>query len=219
MIVHCFFEQSGTFRNEFRKYGIESYDYDIRNDYGTTDYIIDLFDEIEKAYKGDESVFDKVKQDDLIFAFFPCTKFSAQILLTFWQEGAQHKNLPIVDKLERDIRLQEELTYFYNTITKMAIVAYKKRLKMIIENPYGHQHYLTTHWCLKPALIDYDRRERGDKLKKPTQFFFINTEPKYNVIFEAFEQPQATNISGMNSTERSEITSTYANRFIREFIL
>lgn len=27
--VHCFFEQSGTFKNEFRKLGIEAEDYDI----------------------------------------------------------------------------------------------------------------------------------------------------------------------------------------------
>ena len=219
MTVHCFFEQSGTFRNEFRKLGVEAYDYDIRNDYNTTDYIIDLFEEIEKAYRSETSVFDRVKEDDLIFAFFPCTKFSAQILLTFWQEGAQHKKLPVIDKLERDLKLQDELTLFYKTITKMAIVVYRKHLKMIIENPYGVQHYLTTHWCLKPTIIDMDRRERGDKLKKPTQFWFINTEPKYNFIFEAMEMPETTNISGMNSIERSEISPVYANRFIREFIL
>ena len=27
--VHCFFEQSGTFKNEFRKLGYEAEDYDI----------------------------------------------------------------------------------------------------------------------------------------------------------------------------------------------
>ena len=52
MIAHCLFEQSGTFKNEFKKLGIEAYDYDILNDYGQTDYQIDLYDEIEKAYRG-----------------------------------------------------------------------------------------------------------------------------------------------------------------------
>lgn len=217
--VHCFFEQSGTFRNEFIKLGFRSFDYDIRNDYGETDYIIDLFEEIEKAYKNKRSIFDSISSDDLIFAFFPCTKFSAQILLTFWQEGSQHKNLPIIDKLERDLELQKELTYFYNTITKMAIVVHRKNLKMIIENPYGQQHYLTTHWCLKPSVIDLDRRTRGDKLKKPTQFWFLNIQPKNNVILETIEETDTTNISGMNQVQRSEISPVYANRFIREFIL
>lgn len=168
---------------------------------------------------GGQSVFDKVKEDDLIFAFFPCTKFSAQILLTFWQEGAQHKSLPVITKLERDLKLQEELTYFYNTITKMAIIAYQRNLKMIIENPYGKQHYLTTHWCLKPEIIDLDRRERGDKLKKPTQFFFINIKPKRNEVFEIITPPPSTNISGMTQEERSEISPVYANRFIREYLI
>ena len=47
LIAHCLFEQSGTFKNEFKKLGIEAYDYDILNDYGETDYQIDLFAEIE----------------------------------------------------------------------------------------------------------------------------------------------------------------------------
>lgn len=47
MIIHCLFEQSGTFKNEFRKLGYESYDYDILNDFGETDHQIDLYSEIE----------------------------------------------------------------------------------------------------------------------------------------------------------------------------
>ena len=46
MKAHCLFEQSGTFKNEFIKLGINAYDYDIQNEYGQTDYIIDLFAEI-----------------------------------------------------------------------------------------------------------------------------------------------------------------------------
>ena len=52
MIAHCFFEQSGTFKNEFKKLGIEAYDYDILNEFGQTDYQIDLFAEIEAAWGG-----------------------------------------------------------------------------------------------------------------------------------------------------------------------
>lgn len=47
MKVHCLFEQSGTFKNEFKKLGIEAEDYDILNDFGETDHIMDLFAEIE----------------------------------------------------------------------------------------------------------------------------------------------------------------------------
>ena len=47
MVVHCLFEQSGTFKNEFKKLGIEAYDYDILNDFGETDYVVDLFEHIQ----------------------------------------------------------------------------------------------------------------------------------------------------------------------------
>ena len=50
--IRCLFEQSGTFKNEFKKLGYNAYDYDILNDYGETDYQIDLFKEIETAYAG-----------------------------------------------------------------------------------------------------------------------------------------------------------------------
>ena len=45
--VHCLFEQSGTFKNEFKSFGINAMDYDILDDFGETDHVIDLFAEIE----------------------------------------------------------------------------------------------------------------------------------------------------------------------------
>lgn len=50
--VFCLFEQSGTFKNEFLKLGIPAEDYDIQNNFGQTDHVIDLFAEIESAYGG-----------------------------------------------------------------------------------------------------------------------------------------------------------------------
>lgn len=52
MRFHLFFEQSGTFKNELKKLGYEAIDYDILNDFGQTDVVIDLFAEIEKSYAG-----------------------------------------------------------------------------------------------------------------------------------------------------------------------
>ena len=49
---HCFFEQSGTFKKEFARLGIEAFDYDILDDFGQTDFKIDLFGEIERAFEG-----------------------------------------------------------------------------------------------------------------------------------------------------------------------
>ena len=74
--VHCFFEQSGTFKNEFIKLGIPAEDYDIQNHFGETDHIDDLFKAIEDAYNGKPSLFDNITKDDLIMAFFPCIYFT-----------------------------------------------------------------------------------------------------------------------------------------------
>lgn len=49
---HCFFEQSGTFKNEFKKLGYKAEDYDILNQFGETDHVVDLFQQIEIAYAG-----------------------------------------------------------------------------------------------------------------------------------------------------------------------
>lgn len=49
---HCFFEQSGTFKNQFKKLGLDAVDYDILDEFGQTDFKVDLFAQIEKAYEG-----------------------------------------------------------------------------------------------------------------------------------------------------------------------
>lgn len=50
--VHCFFEQSGTFKNAFIGLGIPAEDYDIQDNFGETDHVIDLFAEIDRAFEG-----------------------------------------------------------------------------------------------------------------------------------------------------------------------
>ena len=67
MVVHCLFEQSGTFKNEFIKLGVEAYDYDILNEFGQTDFEIDLYNEIEMAYNGKTSIFDNMVGGTTLF--------------------------------------------------------------------------------------------------------------------------------------------------------
>ena len=84
--VHCFFEQSGTFKNEFIKLGIPAEDYDIQDNFGQTDHVIDLFDQIERDYdktRQDKTRQDKTRQDNirryiegrLNFSFLPVHLF------------------------------------------------------------------------------------------------------------------------------------------------
>jgi len=225
MVAHCLFEQSGTFKNEFKKLGIEAYDYDILNDYGETDFQIDLYKEIEGGYEGKPSIFDSIAKDDLILAFFPCTRFEQQILLWFRGESKQQNKASNIEKLETDLKLHKELSKNYELITKLSIVVLRKGLRMVFENPYSEQHYLTKYWCLKPAIIDKNRQQNGDYFKKPTQYWFIGFNPKNNLVFEALDYVQTMQINNLWGTNhddvvmRSKIHPQYANRFIRQYIL
>lgn len=227
MIVHCLFEQSGTFKNEFKKLGYEAYDYDIQNAFGETDYVVDLFSEIGGAYNGKKSIFDRISEDDLIMAFFPCTRFETKIIQ--WMKGNVYSQINWNDekKLEYSMKLHKEMDEMYQLISKMVIVCLRKNLRLVIENPKSTPHHLTDYWCLKPSIIDKDRRKNGDYYKKPTQYWFINCKPKNNLVFEALDYvPQIKSERVVKAdfgidrtTARSMIHPQYANRFIRQYLI
>ena len=224
--VHCLFEQSGTFKNEFKKLGIDAEDYDILNDFGETDHIVDLFGHIRGGYCGKPSIFDTFSKDDLIVAFFPCTRFEAKIPLGFRGEMAQQKNWDDLKKLKYSMKLHDELHELYELISMMVCVCIEKGLRIVIENPYTQPHYLTTYWCIKPTLIDRDRSLNGDYYKKPTQYWFVNCEPETNFIFEPIENVETYVVDGKRNrddiskkVERSLMHPQYANRFIRQKII
>lgn len=60
MKVFLLFEQSGTFKNEFKKLGYQAYDFDILNDFQ-----VDLFKEIENAYNDKPSLFDNITREEI----------------------------------------------------------------------------------------------------------------------------------------------------------
>ena len=225
MKAHLLFEQSGTFKNAFKKYGIEAYDYDILNDFGETDYQIDLFEEIQKAYVGGQSVFDSIAKDDVCLAFFPCTRFEDSILLAYRGEQYQMAKWNDEKKLTYDLKLHSELAKLYEAVTKLALVAINRGIKLIIENPYSEQHYLRRYWCLKPKIIDRDRTKNGDYYTKPTQYYFINCGPKQNLVWEPLEYVKKRDVERTRAEGRhrqimrSLIHPQYADRFIRQYIL
>lgn len=225
-IFHCFFEQSGTFKNEFKKLGYDAYDYDILNNFNETDFQIDLFQEIKKAYDNQSSIFDTISIEDIIMAFFPCIRFEDQVQLHFRGTANQQKKWSQEQKLEYDMKLHQELSELYELITKLVIVCIRKKIPLIIENPYSQTHYLTKYWAIPYSVLDTDRTKKGDYYRKPTQYWFINCEPKNNFIFEPLEYVQRKIIVNqkkegiLDRTKlRSMIHPQYANRFIREFIL
>ena len=223
MVVHCLFEQSGTFKNEFRKLGYDAYDYDILNDYGETDKQIDLFSEIRGGYEGNPSIFDSITQEDLILAFFPCTRFNAIIPLRFRGEQLQQRNDSDEKKLITSMGLHEELHRNYELISMLSLICIRRQFRLVIENPFTQPHYLTDFWPLKPAIIDRDRRNDGDSMKKPTQYWFIGFKPKNNLVMEPLDFVRTQNIERLKgahrTARRSEIQPQYANRFIRKYLI
>ena len=222
--VHCFFEQSGTFKNEFIKLGIPAEDYDIQDHFGQTDHKIDLFNEIETAYRGGQSVFDSISKDDLIMAFFPCVYFSdmSQILHTW---GAY----PKYDcKKATDIILNRSNNRhrFYQLCIKMLAIAKTRGLRMIMENRWGTQRFLRNDFVTPPALVDRDRSLRGDYFSKPTAYWYINCEPTIGLTIQKLHKPKRvkkdakpSGKAGQCSEERSMISPDYARNFICDFIL
>ena len=225
MKAHLLFEQYGTFKNAFKKNGVEAFDYDILNDFGETDFKVDLFGEIQKAYDGGQSVFDNIEKEDVCFAFFPCIRFDSQVSMSFRGDAKQQKKWSDQQKIEYSMKLHDELHYLYKKLCELVLICIEKELNIVIENPYTQPHYLSTYWCLKPKVIDKDRTVDGDFYKKPTQYWFINFEPKNNFLFEPIEYVETRTIELERTAEqsgqvrRSMIHPQYADRFIRRFIL
>ena len=223
--VHCFFEQSGTFKNEFIKLGIPAEDYDIQNNFGETDHVIDLFKEIGTAYDGGASVFDSITCDDLILAFFPCIYFceSSQCAFRLWHFN--YRKLPDMEKINKILERTEKRTYFYVLLTKLAGLCLSKGIRIIIENPFSGIGYLHNNWLKDPDYIDKNRMLRGDYFKKPTAYWFFNCEPTFGKTIQ-LDKPQkkirktkGADNAGICSEERSMISPDYARNFICDFIL
>ena len=204
--VHCFFEQSGTFKNEFIKLGIPAEDYDIQNNFGETDNVIDLFAEIEKGYDEQPSIFDKIGGGgDLIMAFFPCVHFCDAF----------------------NIDSAHEREKFYILLLKLSGIVSKRKLRMIIENPWNTSRgtYLQQNF-INPSLIDTNRSLRGDYFVKPTAYWYIGCNPtsghsmqKNTDIKIVYKQRDKQFVKGQCSEQRSLISPDYARNFICDFIL
>ena len=224
--IHCFFEQSGTFKNEFRKLGYEACDYDIQNNFGETDYQIDLFAEIERAYSGESSIFDSATCNDLVISFFPCIHFCDAKTLFFKGEHISQRTWPLSKVMEKNLAFSKEREYFFSILLKMVAVTCAKNLRHIIENPWNTSGgtYLQNNF-IKPSIIDKNRMLRGDYFVKPTAYWFINCEPTCGFTLQKDKMQRVimkckgSPLVGQCSEERSMISPDYARNFICDFIL
>ena len=223
--VHCFFEQSGTFKNEFIKLGIPAEDYDIQNNFGETDNVIDLFGEITRAYDGGGSIFDNISKDDLVMAFFPCIYFSSLSQMQMSLTEVNKRNMPIEARYEAVIERSRNRQRFLELLIMLMGTCEIRGLRLIVENPWAMQTYLKTGFIKQPSLIDNDRTKRGDCFHKPTAFWFINCEPTHGLTYQKDKEvvrvrdAKPAPRAGLCSEERSMISNDYARNFIADFIL
>lgn len=225
--VHCFFEQSGTFKNEFIKLGIPSEDYDIQNNFNETDNVVDLFCEIEKGYNEEKSIFDNITKDDLILSFFPCIYFTGSTNPCYYTlENINYRSLSTREKFEKILERGRNRQRFYELITKLAATCILRDLRLVIENPFDNSmHFLKNNFLKEPTIVDTNRMLRGDYFKKPTGYWFFNCDPTYG---ESFQNDKKQKIvwkarsgvkAGICSEERSMISSDYARNFICDFLI
>ena len=225
--VHCLFEQSGTFKNEFIKLGFQAEDYDIQDNFGQTDHKVDLFDEIDIAYKGGYgTIFESMSYDDLIIAFFPCIYFETIQQLCFCLKKFDQKDWDITRQIEYAMDRLDERTRLHKYLYKLLHIVHTRKLRFILENPATEPNYLISGQNFPaPTFIDKNRMLRGDIYKKPTAYWFVNCEPTYGLTImkdkesKRIDRSKSSKIAGLCSEERSMISSDYARNFICDFIL
>jgi len=226
---HCFFEQSGTFKNVFKSYGHAAFDYDLFNEYGQTDFQIDLFAEIENAYNDLPTVFDKMSPErDFIIAFFPCTYFTDQQELSFrLQNYGYPTNNNFTDiQIERLLNKIRERERYFSVFIKFCFVCQERKISLIIENPanISKRSFLELYSPYRPSFYEKNRTLFGDDFIKPTMFIAINFEMRENFIGlyydKNYDHKKIRETPGKSITtgDRSRITPTYADNFYKRFI-
>lgn len=216
--VFCLFEQSGTFKNCFKEMGIQAADYDIENQFGETDYQLDLFKEIESGWNGQPSIFDKMGNDSLCIAFFPCTYFSALSQIHFHYNNRCYNNLNTKWKTVKILERSKKREKYFELAVKLISIMEIRGIKGIMENPWNEQTYLKGNFPITPQFIDKDRTRRGDFYKKPTAYWFVNFIPGNG--FTTTKRQKGKLISRTKKgIERSLISKEYAKNFICDQIL
>ena len=158
-------------------------------------------------------------------AFFPCIYFSCLSQMAISWGCTNYRALNTMQATDEILKRVQNREHFFGLAVKMLAVAKSRGLRLIMENPWSQQTYLKANFVLPPALIDNDRTRRGDFFKKPTAYWFINSEPTSGY---SFQKPSETKRiidckhgikAGICSEERSMISHDYARNFICDFVI
>jgi len=212
-MIYCLFEQSGTFRDAFRRAGFAAECVDIRNDFGKTDHVIDIFQALQdRSFPFDsDTLHDKTTR---FIAFFPCTYFSSNNDMIFRGDSAIFRKMSKSDKeryiLKRRLKRDHYKTMLYTLIRRC--ISYK--IPLIIENPASQ----TIKQYLGMPTVSHSRNKYGDYFYKPTYyfFFFCSFNERIMKIQKFYAPERIQHLKGGNRTaKRSMISPEYADNFIK----
>lgn len=211
-MIYCLFEQSGTFKNFFRSKGYEAVDVDLENRFGQTDIQLDLFEEIDKK----SGLIEKITPEDFVFVFFPFTCFSTQFNLELHANAHQYKNYSEIEKIFTSMCANTKRSTYYQSFCLLYTKLLKRKIRAVIENPY-HDNWLYKTFPIAPSVIILDRRLYGDKMKKPTMFYFLNFEYTFN-LHATFVPMKGKTVEKMHGIERIIIGPEFVQSFYNVFL-
>lgn len=217
--IHCLFEQSGTFRDEFRRLNYTANDYDIANEFGQTDVVCDIFEMLNMWRCEYHTSLDEFTPDDFLMIFFPCTYFSSQSQAQFLWNNQSYKGMTPGLKVEKILERSYKREYYYRMLVILYGFLIERGLRAVIENPWGKStSFLCNNFVVRPDVIDTNRRKRGDWFRKPTAYWFVNCAPGKGSTYLCPSQYKTVE-SENYGIERSLISPDYARAFIKDYIL
>lgn len=158
-------------------------------------------------------------------AFFPCIYFCCLSQMDMSWTAKNYRKMSGREATDKILERSHNREQYFALLVKMLQVARERGLRLIFENPYSMQTFLKNGFVLSPAVVDNDRKTRGDYFTKPTAYWYINCDPTNGRSFQApaekkrlmWEKPNPQ--AGLCSEERSMIHPDYARNFICDFIL
>jgi hypothetical protein len=217
--VHILFEQSGTFKKVFadKKYTVR--EYDIENT-PAVDISCDIFEHIDREYQEiGGTIFENIPKGALVLAFFPCTYFSDQSQLVSRGDSAGQKHWNLYSKLDTSARQMGARAIYYQKLCRLCIIADRLGYNLVIENPLGKCGFLKQYFPIKERVVIKDRTKLGDYFKKPTQFFFVNCKPTFNLEKESeWNEFQHKVVEQVHGFDRSRISPEFAKNFVELFL-
>lgn len=217
MNVACLFEQSGTFKNAFKRAGHNAIDIDISDKFGETNMICDIFDQLDGIIENYDFMIEAFIKSDLIIAFFPCTWFSNFNTLIWSRKWKNFKY--DMFKTEQDITdyINARRTKYDRAVRGLyKLIDLCKRFEkpLIIENPVSTE---IIKLLGEPTYTDNNRSLHGDNFKKPTAYYCYDCHLNpLDIIPREMNKNVLTENKGIN---RSLINPVYADNFVKHIVI